>query len=140
MYEQVLLEDLTSQQILRRLAGRAAAIFGLGAHDVEGLGLNLRELALFRAVLHQIAVTELWITPLQFRQFFGSSDKSSIFGNGVRTHEIMMSHSSTHDRDVALYQKAYRNLTEHVMQHTETRVRPASDSWQREGLVGDGNR
>jgi hypothetical protein len=123
MSERILLEDLTSQQILRRLAGRAALVFGLPAHDVEGLGLNIRELAIFRAVLHRIAVKELWITPLQFRQFFGSIDKTSMFGSGIGTHEQMMSRNPLKERDAALYQKAYGYLSEHVRLHTEPRTR-----------------
>jgi hypothetical protein len=113
------LEDLTSQQLLRNLANRVAGVFGLADFDTCGIGLNSRERALFRTVLHQIAVTELWVTRLQFRQFFGSVDKTGMGGNGMRSHVSLMAASTSHDEEARLYQKAYMQLRRHVMEHTE---------------------
>jgi hypothetical protein len=120
----VLLEDLTSQQLLRNLANRVAGVFGLTDFDTYGIGLNSRERALFRTVLHQIAVSELWITRLQFRQFFGSIDKTGMGGSSIRSHASLMAGNPSHDDEARLYQEAYTQLSRHVMEHTEGPSQP----------------
>jgi hypothetical protein len=115
----IFLEDLTSQQLLRRLANQLTTVFGSRSSDTGEFSLNAQDRALFRSVLHRVAVTELWVTQMQFRQFFGFNSKGAVLGSSVRTHDCLMTMNPKNDREAKLYQDAYRCLTEYVAQHSD---------------------
>jgi hypothetical protein len=121
----ILLENLTSQQLLRNLANRIAGVFGLTDYHTYEIDLNSRERALFRNVLHEIAVAELWITRVQFRQFFGTIDKTGMGGGNMRSHASLMESNPAHDDEARLYQQAYVQLSQHVIKHTKGASQPS---------------